>query len=41
MTALARLPADLLEALDGITSMGVITGAGVSAESANHSKTKQ
>jgi NAD-dependent deacetylase len=33
MTALARLPTDLLEALDGITSMGVITGAGVSAES--------
>lgn len=29
----ARLPADLLDALEGITSMGVITGAGVSAES--------
>ncbi len=33
MATLVELPADLLEALAGITSMGVITGAGVSAES--------
>ncbi|MDJ0521509.1 MAG: Sir2 family NAD-dependent protein deacetylase [Planctomycetota bacterium] len=33
MSTLAGLPADLLESLEGITSMGVITGAGVSAES--------